>query len=140
VLVTVPKNFKLIGGGGGGPVGIGGPVATTATGRAGGRFFTSATGATYVIEKMFRPVPEYTRFSVLNIAFSSRVGSRLLEVLAIFDAATPGAVAAPAGRLLFAVWPFAPLLAVVVLGFVTITGGACALGGGPELAKNDSYA
>jgi len=46
-------------------------------------------------EKMFRPVPEYTRLSVRNIADSSSVGSRLEEVLAIFFAATPGATPRP---------------------------------------------
>jgi hypothetical protein len=44
---------------------------------------------------MFRPLPEYTRFSVRNIADSSSVGSRLDEVLAIFTAATPGATPWP---------------------------------------------
>jgi hypothetical protein len=46
-------------------------------------------------ENIFRPVPEYTRLSVLSIADSSSVGSRLADVLAIFFAATPGATPNP---------------------------------------------
>ena len=92
---AVPKNFRLIGGhvggqvigGGGGGGGGGGPVGLT--GNFG--FAITATGGVYVAEKIFRPVPEYTRLSVRSIAVSSSVGSRLAEVVAIFVAATPGA-------------------------------------------------
>jgi hypothetical protein len=48
-----------------------------------------------IAEKIFLPEPEYTRLSVLNIADSSSVGSRLDDVLAIRFAATPGAAACP---------------------------------------------
>ena len=44
----------------------------------------------YVAEKMFRPAPEYTRFSVRNIDVWSSVGSSAAELVAILRAATPG--------------------------------------------------
>ena len=96
---AVPKNFRLIGGGGGGPVGTGGAAAAAAPGRALGTFFgITIGGGAEIAEKILRPVPEYTRLSVRNIADSSSVGSRLDDVLAIIFAAIPGAVAWPSAN------------------------------------------
>jgi hypothetical protein len=102
---AVPKYLRLIGGGGGGPVGTGGPAAADPPGRAFGTFLgITIGGGAEMAEKILRPVPVYTRLSVLNIADSSSVGSRLDDVLAIIFAAIPGAVACPV------VWPVRALL------------------------------
>src|SRR5271170_5990394 len=89
--VAVPKNFRSIGGGGGGPGGGGGgpgggafPVLTGTIG------FGIATG-TELAEKIFRPPPEYTSDSVTSIAAIRNVGSSCAEVVPRFFAALPTA-------------------------------------------------
>jgi hypothetical protein len=85
----------LIGGGGGGPTGSGGNTGSVTPGLAFGTFVGITNAGAEIAEKIFRPDPEYTKLSVLNIADSSSVGSKLDDVLAIRFAATPGAVACP---------------------------------------------
>jgi hypothetical protein len=89
--VAVPKNVSSIGGGGGGPGGGGGgpggkgfPVLTDAIG------FGISTG-TELLEKIFRPPPEYTSDSVTSIASIRKVGSSCAEVVPRFFAALPTA-------------------------------------------------
>jgi len=82
----------LIGGGGGGPTGIGGNTGSVTPGLAFGIFVGITIAGAEIVEKIFLPDPEYTKLSVRNIADSSSVGSRLDDVLAIRFAATPGAV------------------------------------------------
>jgi hypothetical protein len=130
---AVPKNLRLIGGGGGGPAGTGGAAAAP-PGRAFGTFFgITIGGGAEIAEKILRPVPEYTRLSVRNIADSSSVGSRLADVLAIIFAAIPGAVVWPLVLLTGAELSVsARLLDRVTAGSLTGVGVAAGLGAPPK--------
>ena len=126
--LTVPKNFKLIGGGGGiggGPVGAGGGAITGRAAAIG--FGIATTGGVYTSEKIFRPVPEYTKLSVRSIADSSSVGSRLDDVVASFVAATPAAF--PPGKFFAFVLELDELVELVFAA-VSATGAGAGGGGG----------
>src|SRR6202789_1987134 len=125
--VAVPKNFRSIGGGGGGPGGGGGgpgggafPVLTGTIG------FGIATG-TELAEKIFRPPPEYTSDSVTSIAAIRNVGSSCAEVVPRFFAALPTAFPGGTEITVPVFVPFESLTGAAVTGVVT-TAGATGVG------------
>jgi hypothetical protein len=123
-----PKNFRSIGGGGGGPGGGGG-------GPGGGAFavltgtigFGIATG-TELAEKIFRPPPEYTSDSVTSIASIRNVGSSCADVVPTFFAVVPTTLPAKLPGATATAGPVFAAAGVVFAGAVTTTGAATGAG------------
>src|SRR5882757_6596810 len=123
--VAIPKNFKSIGGGGGGPTG---PVRTGASSSGVRTLATSfgiATAGAEFGEKMFLPLPEYTSDSVTSIASMCSVGSSGASLLAPAFDETPTVF--PEGNACFVATDLTGAAIVAVV--TTAAGGGGASGG-----------
>src|SRR5882757_11250598 len=113
-VLAIPKNFKSIGGGGGGPTGPVRAGASSSGVRTLATSFGIATAGAEFGEKMFLPLPEYTSDSVTSIASMCSVGSSGASLLAPAFDETPTVF--PEGNACFAAADFLTGATIVTTG------------------------